>query len=89
VDHHAHFERSLETHSFIVLQAISLKIGTLDISGLLFLNLQLKLSYEVWIKVISISKLDFCQAGYIFVTFSPPAVRPPLGQDLSIHLVHI
>jgi len=44
VDHRAHFEKFLETHNFIVVQAISLKIGTPDISGLLFLNLQSELS---------------------------------------------
>jgi len=37
VDHHAHFERFLEARNFIVVQATSLKIATLDISGLLFL----------------------------------------------------
>jgi len=69
VDHHAHFERSLEAHNIIVIQAISLKIGTLDISALLFLNLQSELSYKIWIKSYKHLKLDFCQAEYIFVTF--------------------
>ena len=39
-------------------------------------------------KVISISKLEFCQAEYIFVTFWSPAMRSALGQDLNIHLVY-
>jgi len=50
MDHHAHFERLLEAHYFIVVEAISLKIGSLYNSGLLFLNQQLELSYEIWIK---------------------------------------
>jgi len=44
---------------FIVVQAISLKIGTLDISGLLFLNLHSELSYEVWIKSYKHLKTGF------------------------------
>jgi len=44
MDHRARFERFLEAHNFIVTQAISLKIGTPNISDLLFLNLQSELS---------------------------------------------
>ena len=40
----------LEVHNFIVVQAISLKIDTPDISGLLFFNLQSELGYEIWVK---------------------------------------
>jgi len=52
-------KRSLEAHNFIVVQAISLKIGSLDISGLLFLNLQSEMSYEVWIKSYKHLKTGF------------------------------
>jgi len=43
VDHRAHFKRFLEVHNYIAVQAISLKIGARDISGMLFLNLQSEL----------------------------------------------
>jgi len=44
MDHRVHFERCLEAHNFIFVQDIGLKIGTLYISGLLFLNLLSELS---------------------------------------------
>jgi len=43
MDNHVHFERFLEAHNFIFVEAIGLKMGTLKISGLLFLNLLLEL----------------------------------------------
>jgi len=44
MDHRVHFERCLEAHKLIFVQDICLKIGTLDISGPLVLNVQLELS---------------------------------------------
>jgi len=44
VDHHVHFLERFETHNLIFVQVFGLKIGTLDIATLLFLNLLLELS---------------------------------------------
>jgi len=44
MDHRVHFESCLEVHNFIFVQDIGLKIGTLDICGLLFFNLLWELS---------------------------------------------
>jgi len=39
MDHRFHFERRLEANDFVFIQDINLIIGTVDISGLIFLNL--------------------------------------------------
>jgi len=44
MDHRVHFERCLEAHNLIFVQDIGLKVGTLDISGSLVMNLLLELS---------------------------------------------
>jgi len=44
MDHRVHFGRCLEAHNFTCVQDIGLKIGSPDISGLLFLILLSELS---------------------------------------------
>jgi len=61
--------RFFEAHNFIFVQASSLKIGTLDISALLFLTLLSELNYEVWIKSYRHLQTRFFQEEYVFVTF--------------------
>jgi len=79
----------------IVVQAISLKIDTLDISGLLFLNLQLELSYEVWIKSYKHLKSGFLSGrvhiGHILTTRceAPSWSRSNYSPDYDISEIFI
>jgi len=88
MDHRVHFKRILEAHNFIFVPDVGLKIGTLDISGSLFLNLRSELSLEVWITSYRHLKTEFLKdRAYICYNLTP-AVRPPPGQDLTIHLIY-